>query len=73
MAKDIRRMYVATRTFACVIDGVVFEVEAGRTRVVEDSSLRRFHPDDFVADGVSRVEAAVENPGETRTAAEVTW
>lgn len=73
MAEDIRRMYVATRTFTCVIDGVVFEVEAGRTRVVEDSSLRRFHPGDFVADGESRVEAAVVNPGETRMASEVIW
>jgi hypothetical protein len=73
MREDIRRMYVATRSFTCVIDGVVCAVEAGRTRVTEDSSLLRFHRDSFERDGDSRVEAAVENPGEARTAAEVVW
>lgn len=71
MREDIRRMYVATRTFTCVLDGVVFEIEAGRTRVVEDSSLLKFHRDSFERDGESRIEQATDAPGEAREATEV--
>lgn len=73
MAEDIRQMYVATRSFEETVGAIRVVVTAGVTRVGDGNPLLDLHPDWFERDGEQRVEAAVEYPGETRTAAEVVW
>lgn len=63
-----RKMYVATETLACEIDGVLHWIRAGETRVAADHELRTAYPHAFKEGEAEtpEVEQATAAPGEKR-------